>query len=319
MKMQEIIQDKRKQHLKQICQQYHNAPPDPYKIANTAVDMMVDDKHKIVMCCTAKIAGTSWKRVFNVLTGISSNSSVMNMPGFESNILARNISRIQDYKPDEVKNILNNYTKVMFARHPLTRILSAFKNKLAPNSTDERNRYGFRQLVGYEMIKKYRPWSPALKHVIFNLDKGDHTVPVALRDYDLIDYDLNLHDFIKFLIDDDNSQSHWNNHWMENYRYCRPCDVTYDVIGKYETLSDDARYLLKRTKVDDIVSFPKSEGNAITSTHSSDHEGLITAYKQIPFQDIDKIVKRYKMDFLLFNYSLPSVYTGIAQWFDFSD
>ena len=106
---------------------------------------------------------------------------------------------------------------------------------------------------------------------------------------------------------------------MENYRFCRPCDVTYDVIGKYETLSDDAKYLLKRAKVDDIVRFPKSEGNAVTSTHSSDHEGLITAYKQIPFQDIDKIVKRYKMDFLLFNYSLPSVYTGIAHWFDFSD
>ncbi|XP_072022271.1 carbohydrate sulfotransferase 13-like [Amphiura filiformis] len=298
---QEIVQTKRKQHLQKICKQYHHETPNPLVVLNSSTDMMIDHRHRLVMCCTAKIAGTSWKRVFNVLTGLM--KSTMSKQGFGSNRLARKISRIQYYKPKIASYILQNYTTFMFARNPLTRMLSAFNNKLAPNATDKLNKMNWRN-YGYNMIMRYRPWSSALDRL-----EGEST-----RDPDK--YDLTFHDFIKFLADDDNWQSHWNNHWIENHRFCHPCDIQYDVIGKYETLLQDAKYILKLTKVDNIVSFPESEGNANTSTHSSDQEKVIAAFKDVPIVDIERVLQRYKLDFFLFNYTFPTEIDYISKWFN---
>ena len=182
----------------------------------------------------------------------------------------------------------------MFARNPLTRILSAYNNKMSPKSTDDHHRKQFWK-VGKSIIKTYRPWSLAAKKPSFKY------------------YDLTFYDFVRFLADQKTNKSKEDNHWIENYRFCRPCDVSYDVIGKYETLMEDAKYILKLTHVDKIVSFPQTEGPNGTSTFSSTPEKLWSFYKQIPMSDIAKLVERYKLDFLLFNYTYPSN-DLLSQW-----
>ena len=292
MRVQQDIQNARKQHLKSVCQQYQSEPPDPMSIIHTSADMLVDEKHKIVMCCTAKVAGKSWKRVFNVLTGLS--NSTMIHKGFETVNIARKIRRLKSYKPEELKNIFENYTFFMFARNPLTRILSAYNNLLAPNCTMalDRKECPLRK-IGYSIIKANRPWSLAAKN--------------ASSEY----YDLTFLDFVRYLAYRKPDVSQGNNHWIENYRFCRPCDVPYDIIGNFETLMEDAKYILKLTNVDKIVSFPGTETD---STFSSAPKKFWSFYKQIPLGDIAKLVERYKLDFLLFNYSYPTN-DSLSQWF----
>ena len=45
-------------------------------------------------------------------------------------------------------------------------------------------------------------------------------------------------------------------HWREQYKLCHPCQVQFDV-GHYETLQDDAQFVLRKTKLDDKVLFPE--------------------------------------------------------------
>ena len=92
---------------------------------------------------------------------------------------------LKDYTPESIRTILSDFTFFMFARDPLSRILSAYNNKMAPNCTDYRNRNAYRK-IGYKIIEKYRPGSAAL-----------------LKSNDPDRYDLTFHEFVKFLIDKD--------------------------------------------------------------------------------------------------------------------
>ncbi|XP_072039526.1 carbohydrate sulfotransferase 11-like [Amphiura filiformis] len=223
MRIQEAIQAARIQHLHNMCKKYHKAAPDPVKFANSSGEILVIEKHKMAMCITPKIAGKSWKRVLNVMAGLSKTTS--EDASWRTVDVARKIKRVTQYKPEELTRILQEYTFVIFSRHPLSRILSAFNNKLSPRATDYKYRQSFWR-IGYEIIKEYRPRK--------------------------------------------NEISRSNNHWIENYKFCHPCDFPYTVIGKYETLLEDAKYVLKLTKVDDIVNFPETEGSKADSTHSSE-------------------------------------------------
>ncbi|XP_072018608.1 carbohydrate sulfotransferase 11-like [Amphiura filiformis] len=292
MRIQEAIQAARIQHLHNMCKKYHTAAPNPIEVAKSTKDILVNEKHKIAMCITAKIAGKSWKRVLNVLAGLS--NSTLEDASWKAVIKARKIKRVRQVEPEELTRMLQEYTFVMFTRHPLSRTLSAFNNKMSPNATDYRNRKSFWRL-GYEIIKEYRPWVSSLKNP------------------DPKTYDLTIHDFVRFLIDQNHNRSRTDNHWIENYKFCHPCDFPYTVIGKYETLLEDAKYILKLTKVDDIVNFPESEGFAGNSTQSSELRKLMSFYHQIPIDDLQKLIKRYKLDYILFNYTLPTE-TGLQQW-----
>ena len=99
MIVQQAIKEERRLHLKNICQQYRTNRPDPMSIVHTSADMLVEDKHKIVMCCTAKVAGKSWKRVFNILTGLS--NSTMENDGYQTVDVSRKIRRLKSYNPEE--------------------------------------------------------------------------------------------------------------------------------------------------------------------------------------------------------------------------
>ncbi len=273
MRVQSAIQTARKQHLQNMCRNYYNHTPEPIDFAQHSKEMLVIDRHKIVMCVTAKVAGKTWKRVLNVLAGITNNTE--EGESWQAVEKARQIKRLSAYTPEEINQIFKNYTLFMFSRHPLTRILSGFNNKLSPTSTD----YKRRKIAwkgGYKIMKKYRhgkvpPFNP-------------------------FTYDLKFHEFVKYLIDDNERIT--DNHWIQNSKFCRPCDIPYTIIGRFETIQEDVKYILKFTKVDDIVKFPKSEGYAGNATLSSDFDKLLSAYSQIPPDDLHRLIERYEPDYL---------------------
>ncbi|XP_072022737.1 LOW QUALITY PROTEIN: carbohydrate sulfotransferase 13-like [Amphiura filiformis] len=291
MEKQKMIQEHRRTHLQQMCQTYQRETRDIKEMLSDYEKyhgtLLVDDKHKILHCNTPKVAGTSWKRVLNVLTGQTNSTS--QGTGYENVNIARNIRRLASYTPSEIDHILKTYTKFMFARHPFSRLLSAFNNKLAPNSTDTRNRQIFRDAVGEVIQMAFHPC----------------TNQRARRRKITCEYNITFHDFVRFLIDP-RMEPFQNVHWKSNYELCKPCDIKYDIIGKYESLVEDANYVLKVTNVDHLVSFPSGEGNADTSTHSSNQQKLVAAYKQMSLHDIESLVRFFKMDFLLFDYPVAT-------------
>ena len=76
--------------------------------------------------------------------------------------------------------------------------------------------------------------------------------------------------------------------------------INYDVIGKMETLKDDARYILSTTGAEEVVSFPSAEGSS--PTNSSDPDLIQKYFTDLPSKDIKDLYNRYLIDFLMFDY-----------------
>ena len=90
-----------------------------------------------------------------------------------------------------------------------------------------------------------------------------------------------------------------NEHWLSIHDICNPCAIGYDFIGHYETLNEDADYVLKWMGVTNVVeSFPKSHVVSNNNQHFDQKY-----FSQLSLDEISTFFKKYLNDFLAFGYN----------------
>ncbi|XP_033097999.1 carbohydrate sulfotransferase 11-like [Anneissia japonica] len=250
-------------------------------VLNPPNNLYVDCEHKLLYCSIPKIASTNWKRVLLVLAGKMKTIHSENQL-YVNRIGSRQLKRFRDLKLPDRQAVMYTYIKFLFVRHPFSRVLSVFRNKLEPNSTFERA-HAWQKRLGRFIIRKYR------QH---NKQQSQQNVEHK--------YDLTFGEFIKYIID--RNMNSENGHWREMYQMCFPCDIPYTFIGKFETLTTDAQHLLAVANANKKVQFPPS--SASSPTNSSNDTIFNEYFKDIPRQDIEALYKRYQLDFRLFGYHL---------------
>lgn len=175
------------------------------------------------------------------------------------------------YKPDEIMYRLQHYFKFTFVRHPLSRLVSAFRNKLRENIVEYQRRYGV------QIIKKYRKdFDPGTK--------GD---------------DVKFEEFVRYLIDMPTTRM--NEHWRPVVDLCQPCHIPYNFLGVYENLTDEANAVLEHAKAK--IHWPNRQG--FYKPTSPDE--TVKLYKEVPADLVHKLVAKYRKDLDLFGYN-PSEY-----------
>ncbi|XP_033098684.1 carbohydrate sulfotransferase 11-like [Anneissia japonica] len=265
---QREIQESRRRHLKSACLKYNIPQSDV--ISNPPWNLYLDTNHKLLYCNIPKVACTSWKRVILVLTGVMKHTDDM-----EQRVVNRygrsQLTSLSKIPFKDRQEVLDTYTKFMFARHPFSRVLSAFNNKINPNTTDSKTVWTQRQ------------------QLIASIE-GEEQGPTFIK-------------FLRYILgmtpDED------DRHWSTATNMCLPCDIDYDVIGKFETLSDDANYILKLANVDHLVEFPSAKGSS--PTNSSKKDTLQMQFDGIPLNIVHNLYEKYILDFRLFNYSIPKL------------
>ncbi|XP_071489941.1 carbohydrate sulfotransferase 11-like [Diadema antillarum] len=258
--------------------------------------LIVNEKHKILYCNVPKVGCTSWKAVFLKMAGYDKfNISAMDHLG--TNRKGRiYLDYLHKYTNiSHRRYILKNYVKFMFVRHPYTRLLSAFRSKLAPNVS-----YSFR----YRNRAKgaHAPWISTYGKTIITKYRGAEEGARVSSDWRK-EYDLTFAEFIRFVIDPDTDS--YNKHWSDMSSMCLPCDIEYDVIGKYETISADAPYVLQLANVAPNISFPTPAPGSVTSSSSPGTAERI--FRSVPRDHLLKLATLYSEDFRLFHYD-PSSY-----------
>ncbi|MEQ2207847.1 Carbohydrate sulfotransferase 11, partial [Xenoophorus captivus] len=188
-----------------------------------------------------------------------------------------NLKTLNQYSIAEINHRLKNYFKFLFVREPFERLVSAYRNKftLKYNSS-------FHKRFGTRIIRRYRK--------------------NATQDALINGADVKFKEFIDYLVDPATQRDGpLNEHWQTVYQLCHPCHIHYDMMGKYETLEEDANYILQLVGVGDSLHFP----SYAKSTRTTD---AMTAqfFSNISTQQQVQLYKLYKMDFLMFNYSIPS-------------
>ncbi|XP_072046344.1 carbohydrate sulfotransferase 10-like [Amphiura filiformis] len=215
---QEQIQISRKDALRKACNRYPytDGPHVPHKV------FIVEDYH-LAYAQSAKIAGTSWNRVLLVLSHLANSTNSFSQTK-SINLAKINIPTLGNYRQADRQVILQNFTTFMFTRHPFSRLLSAFTQKLGP---DPHMKRGYYDHLRDKILKKYPTTIPG------NAD---------------------FHGFVSYILDNDYFS---DPHWKENYKIVAPCDAPYDIVGHFETLTDDAKYILQSVGADCLVEFPR--------------------------------------------------------------
>nr|ACO10558.1 Carbohydrate sulfotransferase 11 [Caligus rogercresseyi] len=112
--------------------------------------------------------------------------------------------------------------------------------------------------------------------------------------------DLSFPSFVDFILS--KKPRDLNEHWSPQYMLCRPCQVDYDYIGRYETMKEDSDYILE-----DVlhlnVSLPKNQSQSPIG-----RTVMITPIylRKLSSAAREGLFQLYKRDFELFGYKFPN-------------
>lgn len=171
---------------------------------------------------------------------------------------------LSTYSQHEIQYRLDHYTKFLFVRNPFERIVSSFRGEFQKN----RKTNSLERLKGL-IIKRYRKKRP-----ISGSDK-----------------EVTFREFVRYLVDERTPKRGLPTGPASEL--CHPCVINYNIIGKYETLESDSRFVLAKLGIDKRISFSKNDnGSQLTDKY----------FSSVPDNDIRKLLKVYKADFKLFDY-----------------
>ena len=164
--------------------------------------------------------------------------------------------------------MLDSYQTFFFVREPFERLLSAYRDKFVGKTTS------FYEGVGKKIVREVRGDS-----------MRNNTSERPTFD-----------EFTSYL-DRLPDRSTWDMHWRPAHQTCYPCAINYNYVGYFETIKEDADYILKRLGLDKKVEFPpfKSGTPKLLENH----------YSQIPLDRILRLAEVFRVDFEMFGFKYP--------------
>ncbi|KAF0299159.1 Carbohydrate sulfotransferase 11 [Amphibalanus amphitrite] len=181
--------------------------------------------------------------------------------------------------------------RFLVVRHPFERLLSAFRDKIENN--------GRRQGQAY--------WVKAVKMVRLHRRKDVVPQPVSAAELNgpppppppRQPAPLTFPEFLRSVA----AQDVGDEHWKPYFAHCTPCNVDYDLIGKFETLEEDNRYIADQIGIKDYTELllPQlGNRNKRGPTSNTTRE----YFSQVTRSELMKVYKMFYMDFLMFNYTV---------------
>ncbi|XP_078518135.1 carbohydrate sulfotransferase 8-like [Lissotriton helveticus] len=259
------VQKERKLVLRYICEKYklhrNSSLPDP----SVAKMMYVEHKHKLIYCEVPKVGCSSWKRIILLLKmNMTSNYFELSNEVVHSR---QSFEILSSFPRDRQRQLLSSYTKVMFTRHPFERLVSAYRDKFLRN---RQNKYYIKTMA--ELIKS-------------KVSKSKNsTGPVTFLE------------FVHFILDENPKYS--DTHWKPMSSLCDPCNIHYDIIGKFKKLKEDSDQVLRSIGASKDFRYPFIiEPSTQTSSNIKK-----TYFSNLSTQDVLSLMKKYYMDFMLFDY-----------------
>ncbi|XP_061453631.1 carbohydrate sulfotransferase 9 isoform X2 [Rhineura floridana] len=272
-KITDEMQEKRRSFLYDFCKRYVSKTRPRTLFMRMVSRIYVEDKHKLLYCEVPKAGCSNWKRVLMILSGVAKSAANITHDAVH---YGKHLRKLDSYNLKGIHMRLKTYTKVIFVRDPMERLVSAFRDKFEhPNSY-------YHPVFGKAIIKKYR----------LNADRQALTTGSGVK----------FKEFIQYLLDSRRPIG-MDTHWEQISKLCYPCAINYDYIGKFETLEEDANYFLRLIGAPKGLTFPNFKDR-----HSSDkrtNSEVVRRYLQeIHTTERQQIYDFYYLDYLMFNYTV---------------
>ncbi|XP_068208774.1 carbohydrate sulfotransferase 11-like [Palaemon carinicauda] len=238
--------------------------------------ILVDTRHKVLMCFVPKVACTSWKRIWFWLAGLlEEDENVMGLT--RSEVHGKFLPTLSSVKfvEQQRKEFLLTYKKFLFARHPLHRLISAYRDKL--EHVDKESNFDFHKHVGQEVESMMR-----------GKVSGGHNIT--------------FQEFIRWVTPPNGTwtTAQQNEHWRPIVELCAPCAIQYDAVGLYENLQHEANETLYWIGAGELAErFPPPDRAFHASKQHQKYKNSLTSQDKLQF------LRTYLLDFLLFGYNMP--------------
>ncbi|XP_063687206.1 carbohydrate sulfotransferase 11-like [Bolinopsis microptera] len=267
----------------EACEKIETIPMSKYgeNIQGIALNYFTkfDSNYKFLYCSIPKVASTNWKRTMIVLSMDKKSRDKMTRAQVNALKNVHNDPRIQALTKVD-GNILyppyRDYYKFVMFRHPFTRMVSAWRNKLL--MVDGRINKYFYKNYGIPIIKLLR-------------GKGAETKFLKNPAGNLVTFQEFVGGVKSGIVD---------RHWMPQSEICQPCAVRYNHVGFFEYLNDDTNYILDQLGVGDEVV--KADKVSPSGQYKSTTEVTKELFNSLSQSDIDALYQFYKRDFILFGY-----------------
>ncbi|KAE8750440.1 hypothetical protein FOCC_FOCC002734 [Frankliniella occidentalis] len=244
-------------------------------------EFLINNQHHLVWCNVFKAASTSWMYNFNILAGYT--------PHFlkQSKVVPLQLARQRYPRPsiETLREALNSSISFIIVRHPLERLLSAYRDKIQYSLP-----HTLHQRLGLKIIQNYRT---RVKGGAGSRDptKKKRASPKWPT----------FSEFVHYLLDEYKEGNRFDMHWAPIAEFCTPCHLHFELIAKFETLEEDQNYLIYKAKLQDFIH-PEwknpAKGRTATTNLISSH------YSQLTKKEILHLYNIYRFDFELFGYSL---------------
>ncbi|XP_050298930.1 carbohydrate sulfotransferase 11-like [Anthonomus grandis grandis] len=270
--------ENRHKHLKRACHILGLDKPGNDSLHKpNPWEYLVDNKHHLVWCNVFKAASTSWMYNFNILAGYPKNFLQ------KSHTPPLTLARKKYGRPtlETLQKALgdNNAVSFLIVRHPLERLLSAYRDKIQYAVASS---YHFK--LGKDIIKRYR--------------KNKNAYRPRYPTYS---------EFVQWLVDSASRGKPLDMHWTPVTEFCTPCMFNIKFIAHTETLEEDQEYIIKHAGLQDVIRPEwRNAGKGSTTAHISSH------YSQLTRSQILQLYHIFRFDFELFNYSLTG-YLEVGQ------
>ena len=189
------------------------------------------------------------------------------------------MNRLYLYSDDEIQKRLETYFKFLVVRNPLQRFVSAFRDKFASET-------GFRNYAG-------------------DIWKQGKNSDLSLSNY--IEHISSLHR--NRINSNKKGVRYLEGHWAQYSTLCHPCHIDYDYIVRFETMREDAAYVLSKLGPHDKCLEQKYP----ELFHSSQSTSSVfdQYFSSLSSEQIEILRDMYSLDFKLFGYKM---WRGIRAW-----
>lgn len=257
-------QKSRKANVRSVCERNNLTNSSFVLDPKVAAQLYVEHSHQFIYCEVPKVGCSNWKRII-LLLNESFGLSVNELAHYKVHA-SKLLIKLSSYPPSLQKQLLANYTKVMFTRNPLERLVSAYRDKFLHDDD-----------IYYS-----------------------ETIANLIRKTLCIDSKANItfKQFARFIVKE--NPSYRDTHWKPMYQLCDPCNIQYDFIGKFETLVEDTDCVLRTIGAPKNLKYPSMKHHSNESRTNNDIS--IHYLEMLPPSLLREVMKVYSLDFM-FSYS----------------
>ena len=182
--------------------------------------------------------------------------------------------------------------RFLVVRHPLERLLSAYRDKIEDKGSRPGKPYWSKAL---KMIKLHRRHDDPPAQAS---GPGDASAGALVRKAGP-PAPLTFPEFLRSVAQQDVGDEHWKPY----FAFCTPCNVNYDLIGKFETLEEDNQYIASQLGIDDYTELLRPE-LANRNKRGPTGSRAKQYFSQVTQEELMQVYKMFHMDFVMFNYTI---------------